>query len=138
VSLWDDKCICNVSQRLGGKWPLVMPRYDWKDNIERDLKEILCQDMKSIHLIQDTVQCRHVWTLYWVSGYYKDGNFLTRWTITIFTNPLLHENCHFFSIKILSRVSLYSILFYSFSIAYRFSTTSNGSELSLRWSSSGN
>ena len=41
---------------LGGKWLLVMPRCDWKDNIEMDLKEILCQDMKSIHLTQDTVQ----------------------------------------------------------------------------------
>jgi len=45
-----------LARRLGEKWPLVMPRYDWKDNIEMDLKEILCQDMKSIHLTQDTVQ----------------------------------------------------------------------------------
>jgi len=43
-------------RRLGGKWPLVTPRCDWKDVIEMDLKEILCQDTKSVHLIQDTVQ----------------------------------------------------------------------------------
>jgi hypothetical protein len=41
-----------------GKRPLGRPRHRWEDNIRTDLREIVWEGVKRIHLAQDRAKCR--------------------------------------------------------------------------------
>jgi len=70
---------CNTSVRKPeGKRPLGRSRHRWEDNIRMDLKEIGCEGVGWVHLVQDRDQWRPlVNTVMNLRVPQKEGNFLT-------------------------------------------------------------
>jgi hypothetical protein len=70
---------CNTSVRKPeGKRPLGRSRDRWEDNIRMDLKEIGCEGVGWVHLVQDMDQWRPlVNTVMNLRAPQKEGNFLT-------------------------------------------------------------
>jgi hypothetical protein len=47
--------VCSTHGRVG-KRPLWKPDYSWEETIKMDLKDIVCEDVDWIHLVQHMVQ----------------------------------------------------------------------------------
>jgi hypothetical protein len=60
IHLRDLKCLQNFNWKREGKRPLGRLRSRWKDNIEINLKDIICEITVSTQLIRDRIQRRAV------------------------------------------------------------------------------